>query len=316
MAFLGLDVGGTRCRYEWWPGDGRSGGAAAGVQPAVVGPEAAADVLAPILQAAGRPADSDGAGSTTAAVLAIAGAGDPALATALRERLADRGVEFPVAVVGDVVAAAAAGLRAGPGVLVWAGTGSFAVARGEDGSIHRVGGRGYLLGDQGSGFDLVRRAGAAALLGFDAIGQQTVLGEQLARAFDVARPERLGAAMQELDTGAVAARLPIVLDAAAAGDAVANGVLAAGADALAALASAAAKAVDLQPHGTNVTLGGGVLAGGAAIRDRLTERLASSGFSVGRPLEDNAAACGAAWLAAGNHDGLEPQRSWVTRVAL
>src|SRR5204862_5893414 len=112
-----------------------------------------------------------------AAVCALAGAGDPNVAGSIAAGLRAEGITFPIAVVGDVVAAAAAGLAGGPGVLLWAGTGSFAIARAHDGALHRAGGRGHLLGDQGSGYDIVRRAAAAVLLAVDDLGPPTALTE-------------------------------------------------------------------------------------------------------------------------------------------
>ncbi|MBX3465142.1 MAG: hypothetical protein KF830_18390, partial [Planctomycetes bacterium] len=50
--FLGLDVGGTRCRAEWWPPEAASGHDAPGVQPAVHGPDAAMAALAMALATA------------------------------------------------------------------------------------------------------------------------------------------------------------------------------------------------------------------------------------------------------------------------
>ena len=51
----------------------------------------------------------------------------------------------------------------GPGIVVIAGTGSIALGRDTSGSIARVGGWGYVFGDEGSAFDIVRRALRAAL---------------------------------------------------------------------------------------------------------------------------------------------------------
>lgn len=55
-----------------------------------------------------------------------------------------------------------------PGLVLHAGTGSFALIRAPDGSVHFVGGLGWKLGDPGSGFDLGRRGIALALLGLKA----------------------------------------------------------------------------------------------------------------------------------------------------
>ena len=63
-----------------------------------------------------------------------------------------------------------------PGLVLHAGTGSFVAARAADGSVHYAGGLGWRLGDAGSGFDLGRRAIAAALLelqGWPPVGIKT-----------------------------------------------------------------------------------------------------------------------------------------------
>lgn len=310
VTWLGLDVGGTHCRWEWWPAGVHAGGEASGVQPAVHGVGATSHALAGVLREATKHV------SPRAAVCAVAGAGDAAVAAAIGDGLHTNGITFPVAVVGDVVAAAAAGLAGGPGVLLWAGTGSFALARGPDGALHRTGGRGYLLGDQGSAYDIVRRAAAAVLLAADDLGPPTALTETLTRAFAAPSPLRLGARLQQLDTAAVAACLGVVLDVAAAGDAVANEVLAGAVDALAMLANAAVRRAGLDWRDLPVTFGGGVLTGVHPITVPLGERLRTLGAGAPRTLPKHAAARGAAWLAHGWSHREEPQHEWVTRVAL
>src|ERR1017187_6076102 len=51
-----------------------------------------------------------------------------------------------------------------PGLVLHAGTGSFIAARTPDGVVHYAGGIGWRFGDEGSGYDLGRRAIARALL--------------------------------------------------------------------------------------------------------------------------------------------------------
>src|SRR5690349_22636305 len=54
---------------------------------------------------------------------------------------------------------ALAGATAGePGLVVIAGTGSFAFGRNAAGKTARAGGWGYIFGDEGSGFDIARAA--------------------------------------------------------------------------------------------------------------------------------------------------------------
>lgn len=310
MTFLGLDVGGSHCRVAWWPVGARPDGDAAAVQPAVHGVEATVRGLASALAAA------SGEGAPTAAVCALAGVGDAAMRAQLTAGLRAAGIAFPVAIVGDVLAGAAAALADGPGVLLQVGTGSFAIARGAAGELVRVGGRGYLLGDQGSGYDLVRRAAAAVLLAVDDLGPPTALAEALTGAFAAPAPQRLGAVLQRLDSGQVAAQLPTVLAVAAAGDAVANEVLATGAEALAMLVVAAARRAGLDLTGLSVAFGGGVLRAVDGYRGQVAARLATFGCRAPRLLDDRAPARGAAWLAAEWHAQRQPAAGWVDHVTL
>lgn len=66
-----------------------------------------------------------------------------------------------VTVLSDVELAHRAAFGGGPGVLLLGGTGSIALARGTRGGFVRAGGLGPLLGDEGSGFWLGKRALAA-----------------------------------------------------------------------------------------------------------------------------------------------------------
>jgi N-acetylglucosamine kinase-like BadF-type ATPase len=308
--FLGVDVGGTHCRHEWWPAGAAPGGEARGVQPSVHGIDVTVPRLAEALAAATherRPA---------AAVCALAGAGDERTSEAIAAGLRAAGITFPVAIVGDVLAAAAAALADAPGVLIWSGTGSFAVARGADGQLHRAGGRGYLLGDQGSGYDLVRRAAAAVLLAADQLGPATALTEPLTTAFRAPAPARLGASMQRLDTAEIAAKLPLLIDIASRGDAVAREVLEAGADGLAMLAAGAVSRAGLDWRELPVAIGGGVLVNAPAFAELLAARLLSFGGGAPRALDERAPARAAAWLANEFHHRREPAFSWVQRVAI
>ncbi len=309
MVFLGLDVGGTRLRWACRPGGSGEG---PGVQPAVHGEAAAAEQLATVLRAIAGEAG----GAIRQAVVAMAGAGDRALAARLQQGLAERGVAFPVAIVGDTLAAAAAALTHGPGALVWAGTGSFAVARAADGALHRVGGRGYLLGDDGSAYDLVRNAARRALRAHDGLGPATSLTAALTAAFGAPAPERLGASLQQLDTGAVAARFGVVLAEAAAGDAVARDVLATGAGELAGLVRAAAARAGLDLRGHAVAFGGGALTGAPALREGLAAALADAGIGPLRMLPPHAAVAGAVALAEAFAGGRQPLAGWVAHGAL
>src|SRR5579864_1057330 len=78
---------------------------------------------------------------------------------------------------------ALSGATAGqPGVIAIAGTGSIAFGRNASGKTARAGGWGYLFGDEGSAFDIVRQALRAGLRMEEGWGQGTILRDTLVRA--------------------------------------------------------------------------------------------------------------------------------------
>ncbi len=95
-----------------------------------------------------------------------------------RQRVASRlrqilGVQ--VEALADVEIAYYAAHGANPGILLIAGTGSIALARDETGTLHRTGGYGLLLDDEGSGAWIVLQAMRAALQAADGRGPDTRL---------------------------------------------------------------------------------------------------------------------------------------------
>ena len=200
--------------------------------------------------------------------------------------------------------------------MPWSGTGSFAVARGEAGEPP-VGGRGYAFGGEGSGYDLVRRAIVGVLRAVDGRsrdGLDAIAHQRVRRAVAGA----LGAVAQGLTPAEVAARLPVVVEAFEAGDWLAADVLTHGLRQLVDLGEAAMRQAGLKARdGLQVKLGGGVLSDDV-LRDgllRLLQAALGEAVTVDH-LSAGAAARGAGGLAAGWHQGEEPQRGWVDDVAL
>ncbi|CAM5795555.1 N-acetylglucosamine kinase [Brevibacillus borstelensis] len=91
----------------------------------------------------------------------------------------------------DAAGALYSGTWGGPGIVLIAGTGSIAYALTPAGERHRVGGWGYLLGDEGSGYDLGRQAVIAVLRALDGRGAPTLLSELLNRHFGIDLPDQL-----------------------------------------------------------------------------------------------------------------------------
>jgi N-acetylglucosamine kinase-like BadF-type ATPase len=134
-----------------------------------------------------------------------------------------------------------AGATAGePGVVAIAGTGSIAFGRNREGKTARSGGWGYVFGDEGGGFDVVRQALRAALRHEEGWGPKTKLRDALIAAAGATSANDL---LHRFYTDAyprerVAALSKLVDRTAREGDAVAREILLAAAQQLATLATA------------------------------------------------------------------------------
>ncbi|QGQ94213.1 N-acetylglucosamine kinase [Paenibacillus psychroresistens] len=129
-----------------------------------------------------------------------------------------------ITVHNDAVTALAAGTWGQRGIVLISGTGS--IAYGFDpatGEFVRVGGWGYLLGDEGSGFDLGQKALMAVMQEYDGRGESTALTKLVLERWELQHPGQLINTIygQENVRTAIADGSKLVLQAAAAGDSVA-----------------------------------------------------------------------------------------------
>jgi glucosamine kinase len=107
-----------------------------------------------------------------AAGLGLAGLRGRADGEQLQQRLSDAtGIE--VVVVDDTEAALMGAFDGGLGIVVISGTGSNAFGRNAAGRAARVGGHGFLLGDEGSAYWMASQAIRAALHSHDGTGTKT-----------------------------------------------------------------------------------------------------------------------------------------------
>jgi N-acetylglucosamine kinase len=154
----------------------------------------------------------------------------------------------------DGVIALSGAVASGRGIIVIAGTGSIAFGRNEAGRSARAGGWGYVFGDEGAAFDIVRQALRAMLQAEEGWGSATALRGALLEATGARDANELLHLFYtpEWPRSRVARLAATVDQAAAAGDAIATGILSQAAAQLAILGSAvraqlwtAGKAMDL-----------------------------------------------------------------------
>jgi N-acetylglucosamine kinase-like BadF-type ATPase len=113
----------------------------------------------------------------------------------------------------------------GPAIVLIAGTGSAAVGRGVQGQILRVGGHGTLLSDEGSSYDVGRRAASTALREFDRFGANTALGTKILRETDAADWQEFQSRAQAIPDEVFPKLFPVVAEFAAQGDLEASALL-------------------------------------------------------------------------------------------
>lgn len=137
----------------------------------------------------------------------------------------------------DAEIALSGATEAGQGIIVIAGTGSIALGRNEAGERARAGGWGYIFGDEGCAFDIVRQALRAALRMEEGWGPATGLRQVLLEAAGARDSNDLMHRFYEPDwpRDRVAGLAPLVDQSAGTGDPVALEILNAAAQQLAAL---------------------------------------------------------------------------------
>src|SRR5712664_4220617 len=176
---LGIDSGGSHTAVAVGDRQGRvlsrAEGPASAMRPG--GAERSAAVILDVARRAATQAHV--ALPATVALVGAAGAGRAPEQEALAAAVATAGVAERVEVRGDIEIALAAAFGDGPGILINAGTGSIAYARGADGRLYRAGGHGWQLGDEGGGYWLGRRALAADARARDGLEESSTLLERL-----------------------------------------------------------------------------------------------------------------------------------------
>ncbi|MCI3918827.1 N-acetylglucosamine kinase [Paenibacillus sp. TRM 82003] len=144
-------------------------------------------------------------------------------------------LHFPYDFLSEAEISLMAAINRPYGVLVVSGTGSIAYGVGPDGSRCRSGGWGHLLGDEGSGYAIGQRALKAAMASYDGAGPETALVPMIIESYRFSsitdlKPYIYAPGIAKSD---IAAFAKLCLQACAAGDAVASGIVRSEAEALA-----------------------------------------------------------------------------------
>lgn len=162
-------------------------------------------------------------------VIGVAGAGreeDAALLEkGFKDYADDEGIHFKgVKVLSDAHIALEGAFPDSAGCILIAGTGSILFGKDEQGNIHRVGGFGRLIGDEGSGYSIGRKALNAVSKASDGRGEETLISELLDAKMNHNTSKNIIQKVynDKLDVASVA---KVVIEAAEEGDPIAEDIL-------------------------------------------------------------------------------------------
>lgn len=252
---VGVDAGGTATvaalsRDGSYESTVRLGGA----NPSSAGIPAAVETIATAVRELVRDTDPH------ALFVSAAGVGRATVRAAFEAALT---AAFPethaLAVEDDTRAALRSAVAEGPGIVLIAGTGS--VAYGENGAARaRVGGAGYLAGDEGSAFAIGMAAVRLLARAYDGRAQPDETTALVARALDAPDRDALLGALYgaPLDVAKVAGLAPSIVAFAGKGNRASTKIVQAAAQELGDLARAAARQCGLGDASPDVAFAGGL----------------------------------------------------------
>lgn len=197
-----------------------------------------------------------------------------------------------LSIANDATLLFAAGTPEGWGLAIICGTGSIAFVRDRSGKDGRAGGWGFLLGDEGSAWQVGLSGLRAACRAADGAGPKTKLLDVFLAKLGTAEPREIILAVYggSWDRAAIAGLAPIVVECAEAGDNVAHKLVVKQVTELARTAFTAVETNGLPKLGLPVAVAGGLIVRSAFYRGLFVEALRGFGVHPGAvaPVEEPA----------------------------
>ncbi len=164
-----------------------------------------------------------------AVALGLAGAGRAAEQKMIRQKMQKvaSGRKFRIknlVIDSDARVALEGAFGSDAGMVLISGTGSIGLVKDHRGNIHRVGGWGRAIGDEGSGYAIGLRAMSAIAKHLDGRGEPTILTRLAAKRFGLSNPETIISKVYQ-DHFDLASLAPLVLAAAENEDRVSKRIL-------------------------------------------------------------------------------------------
>jgi glucosamine kinase len=161
----------------------------------------------------------------------------------------------------------------GPAIVLVAGTGSAAVGRDVEGHIARVGGHGPLLSDEGSAYDIGKRAAMAAIREFDHTGNTSEMGAKILKEAGVQNWQEFQTRVHALPDEVFPKIFPVVGTAADEGDSAAQELIQLAAAELTWLVNDLIDRLDLRDRNFLLVMTGGMVQRSRYFDEQLNQRL-------------------------------------------
>jgi len=208
--------------------------------------------------------------------LGMAGAGRPAEKQILKEILGRLGFNETAMVTDDAHIALYGGVGSDEGIILISGTGSICYGRNSHGEACRAGGWGYIIGDDGSGYDLGLSALKHTVRGFDKREENSLLSTMIMERLKIDSVDKLVSLIYRSDEGRkiIAGLAPVVDEACRGGDYYAERILKNAVSELFKITEAVIKGLDLSNVPIQLAFGGSVLLNSKYIGNNLRDIIA------------------------------------------
>jgi len=216
------------------------------------------------------------------------------LENAFHDFIKDRNINLNFHVESDARIALEAAFSGRPGSILIAGTGSIMFGKDSAGNIHRVGGFGRFIGDEGSGFSLGKKGLIAVSKEFDGRGSDTLLSKLVKEKFRIDTLEKLITEVYRNQFD-IASAAPLVIEAAEKNDIAALKIIDEETDELVLHISAMAK--KLRQHIFEVSFIGGIICNENIFSEKLREKIKNQLPNVVIKPAENPPAYGAVLMA-------------------
>lgn len=201
-------------------------------------------------------------------------------------------------VVNDAEIALAAETKGEPGVLLISGTGSIGYAVNREGQDCRVGGYGYLVGDEGSAYWVSRKAIQNILREFDRTGEKTDMFERICAVLGISEMDQLVDFVYQSNKAEVARLALCVVYAFEEGDHMAEQIMRSAARHLSAMALALGHRLQMDGEAYPLVFSGSMLTRTPWLMEEVTREV-NRKFPLWQPAPlSRGAEWGAVYLAA------------------